>query len=106
MKPLIINRKQERRSLSFGISGWAQVALLGWMMVWGDFSSRLEYVAVGTARIDCATAQPEVPTKGEPSGSERVNPTQCDGYGALPGTTKPSALVAGANVASQLGWRG
>jgi len=74
-------------------------------MAWGDFSSRLEYVAVGTARIDCAIAQPEVPTKGEPSGSERVNPTQCDGYGALPGTTKPSALVAGANVASQLGWR-
>jgi RHS repeat-associated protein len=106
MKPLIINRKQERRSLSFGISGWAQVALLGWMMVWGDFSSRLEYVAVRTARIDCATAQPEVPMKGEPSGSERVNPTQCDGYGALPGTMKPSALVAGANVASQLGWRG
>ena len=106
MTALLKNQKQERRSLSFKIAGWAQVALLGWLMAWGDFSSRLEYVAVGTARIDCAPAQPEVPTKGEPSGSERVNPTQCDGYGALPGTTKPSALIGGANVASQLGWRG
>jgi RHS repeat-associated protein len=46
-------------------------------------------------------------TEGTLSGTTFVwNPTQCDGYGALPGTTKPSALVAGANVASQLGWRG
>ena len=45
-------------------------------------------------------------TEGTLSGTTFVwNPTQCDGYGALPGTTKPSALVAGANVASQLGWR-
>ena len=46
-------------------------------------------------------------TEGTLSGTTFVwNPTQCDGYGALPGTTKPSALVAGGNVASQLGWRG
>jgi RHS repeat-associated protein len=46
-------------------------------------------------------------SEGTLSGTTFVwNPTQCDGYGALPGTTKPSALVAGANVASQLGWRG
>ena len=46
-------------------------------------------------------------SEGTLSGTTFVwNPTQCDGYGALPGTTKPSALIAGANVASQLGWRG
>jgi RHS repeat-associated protein len=46
-------------------------------------------------------------TEGILSGTTFVwNPTQCDGYGALPGTTKPSALIGGANVASQLGWRG
>jgi|GEM_PF-1170171 len=106
MKPFIINRKQERRSLSFGISGWAQVALLGWMMVWGDFSSRLEYVAVGTARIDCATAQPEVPTKGEPSGSERVNPTQSDGYGALAGSSAATPINASSVLGNLIGWRG
>jgi len=45
-------------------------------------------------------------TEGTLSGTTFVwNPTQCDGYGALPGTTKPSALIGGANVASQLGWR-
>jgi len=60
---LLKNRQIERRSFPFKIAGWAQLALLGWMMAWGDISSRLEYVAVGTARIDCATAQPALETK-------------------------------------------
>jgi len=41
---LLKNHKQGRRSLSLKIAGWAQVALLGWMMARGDFSSPLEYV--------------------------------------------------------------
>jgi len=169
------------RPLTHQIAGWAQVALFAWMACWGGYSlpkqstidPEVEYVAVGTARIDYSKRSPERSdgrdererasqflelvttingvrnwhvtgpdldgrygglngcggveaiynqstssatyllsdtyghTEGTLSGTTFVwNPTQCDGYGALPGTTKPSALVAGANVASQLGWRG
>jgi len=163
------------------IPGWVQVALFGWMICWGNhpplaqssYDLGVEYVAVGTARIDYSKSSPEQSdrraerarasqflelvttvngvrnwhvtgpdldgrygglngcggveaiynqstssatyllsdtyghTEGTLSGTTFTwNPTQCDGYGALPGTTKPSALIAGANVASQLGWRG
>jgi hypothetical protein len=78
------------------------------MMAWGDFSSRLEYVAVGTARIDYSKSIPELsdgvnqdsrksrgeafhrkrPQSGgtalreqssvQPSGSQRVNSSQSE----------------------------
>jgi len=181
---LLTQQKQTRRSrlpLSQLIPGWVQVALFGWMICWGNhpplaqssYDPGIEYVAVGTARIDYSKRSPERSdgrdererasqflelvttingvrnwhvtgpdldgrygglngcggveaiynqstssatyllsdtyghTEGTLSGTTFVwNPTQCDGYGALPGTTKASPLIAGANVASQLGWRG
>ena len=68
MNALLIQQKQTRRSrlpLSKLIPGWAQVALFGWMICWGNHSlprvhtTKVEYVAVGTARIDYSKSSPE-----------------------------------------------
>jgi hypothetical protein len=67
---LLTQQKKTWRSrdpLSQLIPGWVQVALLGWMALWhpvirpiqSAYDPGVEYVAVGTARIDYSKSSPE-----------------------------------------------
>ena len=62
--------KKRELSLPHKVAAWAQVALMAWMLSWGN--PQLKYVAVGTSQIDCAIAQPKGIAAGEPSGCERI----------------------------------
>ena len=88
------------------VAVWAQVALMAWMLSWGN--PQLEYVAVGTAQIDCAIAQPKGIAAGEPSGCERITPSKLqsitrDGVGRI--ATSTQSLNGTSELSESLLWR-
>lgn len=106
---------------------WVQVALFAWMafsgpMAW-HFGPDLNGVyggLNGTGGCEAVYNQSTASTtyllndtyghtEGTINGTSLSltwNQTQSDGYGTLPGSTAPSPITSGANVASQLCWRG